>query len=764
MRPLDGVRVFTFAEGPAVSLASMVLADFGAEVIRVEREGGDPWRAHPAARMTYRGQTCVTWHPAETARLRALVRESADAVIVSGESRAFADARDDLIVCDVSAFGRAPLDRVPMHEALVGARLGRMAAFQGLVARDGPVYSALQVATHATGQAIASAILAGLVRYARSGRGSRFATSLARGLLPYEMGGLFALQQAERGGTPVPAVDPHRVMPTINYHPVQCADGRWLQLGNLLPHLLQRFLELTGLDAEVPAHLRGKAPAEWPADWLEAFRDRLLDVMSTRTADAWMHIFVADGGVVAHPYQTTAQALDDPDVVANGHVVAEGNVRQLGLVARLARTPGAVAFEFPAPGSTALDDVTVSARRRPAASAPSPAPLDGITVVEFATIIAAPLGVACLADLGARVIKVEPIEGDPFRGMLNGFGAARVNAGKESIALDLKHPEGRRIAQALVARADVLVHNYRPGVPEKLGIGYADAVVLRPDIVYVAVNGYGREGPGALRPSTHPIPGGALGGVFCQLGGEPPREVGSIAERRDTARRLMRANEVNPDPNTSMVVATAALLGLAARVRHGVGQEIQVDMFGANAYANFDDFLDHPGKPQRRLPDAELYGLDPLYRLYRCRDGWIFLAAPTSQEATALFAALTEAGHPVSGSAALAEVFGRCEATEWEALLAPRGIGCVRADVPGLAAFLHRDPLARACGLVGDAPHAAWGTYRRHGRIVDYDHALALGGAPALGEHTRAILAELGESEDDTDRLLQQRGAGAPDA
>jgi crotonobetainyl-CoA:carnitine CoA-transferase CaiB-like acyl-CoA transferase len=545
-------------------------------------------------------------------------------------------------------------------------------------------------------------------------------------------------------------------MPTINYHPVQCADGRWLQLGNLLPHLLQRFLELTGLDAEVPAHLRGKAPAEWPADWLEAFRDRLLDVMSTRTADAWMHIFVADGGVVAHPYQTTAQALDDPDVVANGHVVARGKVRQLGLVARLARTPGAVAFEFPAPGSTALDDLAASSPRR-SPMGPSRAPLDGITVVEFATIIAAPLGVACLADLGARVIKVEPIEGDPFRGMLNGFGAARVNAGKESIALDLKHPEGRRIAQSLIGRADVLVHNYRPGVPEKLGIGYAHAMALRPDIVYVAVNGYGREGPGALRPSTHPIPGGALGGVFCQLGGEPSREVGSIAERRETARRLMRANEVNPDPNTSMVVATAALLGLAARVRHGVGQEIQVDMFGANAYANFDDFLDYSGKPARALPDGDLYGLGPLHRLYRCREGWVFLAAGTPREADALRNVLAAAGHPRLDVDELEALFAQRTAVEWERLLASRGIGCVRAHGPGLASFLATDPLAKTWGIVGEAGHRRWGAYLRHGRVVDYEGAAPLRGACELGEHTRALLEELGCDGADIDRMIQLR-------
>ena len=101
-----------------------------------------------------------------------------------------------------------------------------------------------------------------------------------------------------------------------------------------------------------------------------------------------------------------------------------------------------------------------------------------------------------LADLGARVIKVEPPEGDPFRAMMGGLGAARVNAGKESICVDLKTEEGRRVAHGLIARADVLIHNYRVGVPERLGIGYDEARAINPLLVYVSVNGYGPPGRG----------------------------------------------------------------------------------------------------------------------------------------------------------------------------------------------------------------------------------------------------------------------------
>ena len=772
MRPLDGVRVVNLGEGAEVGLAAMILADFGAEVVVVERPGGDPWRAQPAARLTLRGQRSVVWDPtdaAATAHLRTLVG-AADVVLSSRAPAVLAGAgldraarRPDLVFCDVSTFGRdGELANVPLDAALAAARTGRMLAFRGLAARDGPVYATLPVATHATAQATAAAALAGLVRHRRSGLGSTFAASLARGLLPYEMGGLFALQIAERGGAPLPPFDPFTAMPTINYHAAQCADGRWLQFGNLLPHLLARFLELTGLDAVVPEALRGKSPVEWPADALETFRAQMLARIQERTAAEWMAIFVADGGVVAHPYQTTQQALDDPDLVANGHVVAERGVRQLGVVARLERTPGRASFDVPAVGSTRLDAVAWPARDRRAHAAPSAAPLAGITVVEFATIIAAPLGVATLADLGARVIKVEPLEGDPFRGMLNGLGAARVNLGKESIALDLKAKEGQRIARELIAKADVLIHNYRPGVPERLGIGYADAKAVNPQLVYVAVNGYGRAGPGALRPSTHPIPGAALGGVVWQMRGALPAALGDVASVRETARKLSRAQELNPDPNTSMVVATAALLGLAARLAHSVGQEVQVDMFGANAYANFDDFIDYPGKPSRRAPDDELLGFGALHRLYRCRSGWVFLDAESAEAQAALHAALAALGYRDADAASLASVFAEREAGWWESALAPRGVGCVVADpAASTAAWLRADPLARRYGLVGEAEHREWGTHLRPGRVVDYIGAPRLRGACVLGEHTRALLEELGHRGADIERLLAARAVVA---
>jgi len=112
------------------------------------------------------------------------------------------------------------------------------------------------------------------------------------------------------------------------------------------------------------------------------------------------------------------------------------------------------------------------------------------------------------------------------------------------------------------AGADVLVHNFRPGVPERLGIGYAQVSACNPRIVYVSATGYGETGPYAHRPSAHPAAGAALGGVLWQAGAAmPPATVDGadeIDEIKEIARRFYRANELNPDPNTSLAIASAS--------------------------------------------------------------------------------------------------------------------------------------------------------------------------------------------------------------
>ena len=779
--PLSGVTVIDESQGPVAGLATMVLGDFGARVIKLEPAAGDPHRGQASAPLWLRGKQSVVMD-GSTPLVQggsAALAASAD-VWVRGPAFDGSALADDellqvnprLVVAWVSAFGRSgPYASYPPHEAIVAARAGRMLQFRGLPARPGPVYAALQVATHATSQSLLAAILAALQARDRDGIGQVIETSLLRGLLPYDMGGLLMPQAQrwlqERGEPPLPLPpDPATAMPTLNYHPLRTKDGRWLQMGNLLPHLFENFVRAVGLWTEYEALDERGPTALWPEHKVEAFRDLMQARMQERTLDEWQRLFVADGGIASHAYQSTQQALDDDDLVANGHSVPLGeDGRQLGLLARLTRTPGKVGARAPALGEhtrEVLERIVAPQRPRSAAPAPSLArrrpPLDGVTVVEAATIIAAPLAAALLADMGARVIKFEPPDGDPFRAMAPGLGALRVNTGKESISLDLKHPRAQAIAQRLLARADVFIHNYRPGVPQRLGLGYEQLAATNPGLVYVSANGYGPSGPGALRPSTHPIPGAALGGVLHQIGGATAEGPMDATGLRETARRLMRANDVNPDPNTSLVICAAALLGLTARRRLGVGQQVFVDMFGANAYANFDDALRYPGKPPRLSPDRDGLGLDPLWRLYPCARGWVFLGIADDAQWRSMLAIVgdvaaarlpRDAGTARRGGAKVADtlqqMFADADAAQWEARLAPRGVGCVQADAGLPEQFFLDDPHARAEGLVTPAQHPSWGGYLRHGAQSRFHGTPCELRGPALaGQHTDALLEELG--------------------
>ena len=781
---LDDLRVLDLSEGPVGGIATMVLADFGADVVKVERPGGDPWRSVANAPMWLRGKRSAVLDLKTDEGRESLARlaEGADVVVTSGRpGKAEALGADyetlkarnpALVYCSITGFGaEGPYAGYPGYEAVVAARLGRMLTFSGLADREGPAYPAVQAGSHATSQAAIHGILAALMAREQSGRGQLVETSLLQGLFSYDLGGLFRSQLGDRfpdifAGLAMP------VMPTLNYHALPTKDGRWLQFGNLMAHLFDNYLAAVDLtDIFADPDYEG-SPALWPEEARERLRDRMFERMLERTADEWMETFIEHGGVAATPFQSTQQALDDPDLVLNGHVVERehptlGTVRQLGALARLTATPGAAGEAGPEPGQHTAEVLAETVPARPSVPAPTPAsgpPLEGVTVLEFATVIAAPLGAAILADLGARVIKVEPIGGDPFRAMgIASLGAARCNGSKESIALDLKSPEGQEIVQSLAASTDVIIHNYRPGVPERLGIGYETLKAIRPELVYVYVNGYGRNGPGAHRPSTHPIPGAGLGGALMQMGEGMPPVCTTIPELREIARKFFRANELNPDPNTSVVVASASLLALYARQRFGRGQEVFVDMFGANAWANADDFIAYEGKPPRPEPPADLYGLNATWRLYPAAEGWVFLGLATQPE-WRRFCALAgcpdlaadprfatpeaRAANDSALAGALAAHVATRPAGEWEALLATEGLGCVRADAAPVADFIAKDEHVAANGLRVPVRNTNLGEYERYGPLVDFsENPLELGGFPLAGEQSTDILAELGYDE-----------------
>ncbi|MGI8554365.1 MAG: CaiB/BaiF CoA transferase family protein [Dehalococcoidia bacterium] len=798
--PCAGLRVLDLSRGPAAGIATMVLGDFGAEVIKIEPPGGDPFQDLAASPVWLRGKQRIAVNLKTGEGVERLHDLAADADILVASYRpgvaqrlqadfeTLSTINPGLVYCSVTGWGPSgPYSGYRGYEGLVAAKSGRMMSFAGQIPRAGPVYAAVQVGIHAAAQAAVQGILAALLVRAESGRGQLVETSLLQGMLPYDLAGLF-IQQLMRTLPDQYPIDPLAAitrLPTLQYQPVLTADGRWLQLGNLVEHLFHAFIVAADL-SWIYGDPRFEGAPYLADEPREALRDVILERMQERTLAEWMECFIADGNVASEPIVSTQDALQHPQALHNRNVVQVdyarlGRVKQIGLLAYLPQTPGVVAgCRPPTNDPVRFSETTaesIQTRRRTSSREGQRGerrvrhPLEGVTVVEFASIIATPLACSLLGDLGARVIKVEPPEGDGYRNLGNGVGVAKTTASKESICLDLKAEAGRKIAHQLLERADVLVHNYRPGVPERLGIGYEQVRAFNPEIVYVSATGYGSDGPYAHRPSAHPIAGALAGGVLWQAGSTmPPTHVEGLEAIRECARRLYRANEVNPDPNSSMVIATAAMLGLYVRKTQGIGQHVQTNMLISNAYANLDDFLAYDGKPERQLVDPALHGLHALYRLYPAAEGWVFLACPFEEEWQRLCLALNRAelladprfrtaaarrAHDADLVGLLGGIFSERTADAWEEYLTDRDLGCVRADRDTPGSFWDRDEHVYQNGFVREAEHLRWGPYWRHGPLVSLSETPGRYGAGVLGgQHTRQLLRELGYSGEEITALI----------
>jgi crotonobetainyl-CoA:carnitine CoA-transferase CaiB-like acyl-CoA transferase len=214
------------------------------------------------------------------------------------------------------------------------------------------------------------------------------------------------------------------------------------------------------------------------------------------------------------------------------------------------------------------------------------------------------------------------------------------------------------------------------------------------------------------------------------------------------------------------------LLGLYARRRTGIGQQIFISMLGANGYANYDDFLSYAGKPPRALLDADLYGTSALYRLYRAKDSWVFLALHDDREWT-VFCAITGqaalADDPRFSTAEaraanegplvqiLAALFAERAAADWEQVLIPAGAPCVESIAQSPGMFFRTHEQMRANGFDVRATHAMWGEYQRWGPTVVFSDTPGQYGPGVLaGQNTDAILREFGIPEGDIADLRRQ--------
>jgi crotonobetainyl-CoA:carnitine CoA-transferase CaiB-like acyl-CoA transferase len=375
----------------------------------------------------------------------------------------------------------------------------------------------------------------------------------------------------------------------------------------------------------------------------------------------------------------------------------------------------------------------------------------GLRVLDLGQGVAAPYCAMLLAMHGAAVVKLEPMDGDWSRGLGTQYDhqhtamSAHYNRGKRSLALDLRSPRAREIALALADRADILVEGFRPGVAARLGLGWEALSDRNPRLVYLSVSGFGQDGPYAQVACTDSVAQAYSGLMSVNLGNDgAPHRVGAIII----------------DTLTGLYAAQALGVALYARERNGKGQRLEVSLTQCAAAILGHKLAEHV------LEGGAPRALNVPTGAYRTRDGWIMIALIREIDFSRLAGAL---GRPdlvadprfadfaarARHAAALAEIIGAVFPTDttagWLARL--RAADLLADRVNGFDDWL-ADPHIIATGgavAVNQPGMGQFPTPRTPGLSAAADKALSP--APRIGEHGRAILAELGLDDGTVARL-----------
>jgi crotonobetainyl-CoA:carnitine CoA-transferase CaiB-like acyl-CoA transferase len=397
----------------------------------------------------------------------------------------------------------------------------------------------------------------------------------------------------------------------------------------------------------------------------------------------------------------------------------------------------------------------------------SDAPLSGIRVLEVGNYMAGPFCGMQLADLGAEVIKLEhPDGGDQVRlsaPLIDGEGSAfmRLNRNKRSVALDLKSVSGKAVFRRLVATADIVVENLRPGTMADLELDYERLRSLNPRLIYVAASGWGQDGPLRDRPGMD-IMAQARSGLMSITGtpdGDPVKIGVPIC-----------------DLVCALYGALAAVAALHARRETGAGQFIDVSLLESGvSFAIWEAGL-YFATGEVPKPSGSAHQNAAPYQAFRAADGWLTIGATTKYNWTAMCNALgltrlvddsryADANlrheHRHVLAATIEEVTTTRPAAHWLALLDHAGVPCAPLQDFGQ---VFTDPHLLARNYFWDAPHAKAGTVRQLGSPMRFSRTPARRdrAGPLLGEDSAAVLAELGYDAAEVRSMLEQKVVGAP--
>lgn len=806
---LAGMRVLDLSWGVAGPMVTMLLADHGADVIKVEPPCGDPFRSQLGYKTWQRGKRSAVLNlrnPADLDDFLALAAHS-DVLVESfapgvtarlGIDYAALSARNPrLIYASITAYGRNNEHAGrPGHDLLVAARTGlnwehrswpegavlHMAGLPDPLAdfevpwdflqgppREGPMTTAAPAPSLGAFYAALTAINAALVARETTGRGQWIETSLLQGA---GNAALAAWQRAERSDTP--GYNTWIVSSKSPKGHFRCKDGQWIHQWVMNPRFVLEASEGdvidcnpdlsvqndpnrfgTGLEEIVVISHYHPILAERVAkfnseDWLRAAAAADVPIQIVRSAEESLAdpLLLADGCV---------RELDDPEL---------GPIRQLGTVIDLALTPSTPGGPAPHPGehSAAVRAEAALLKARPIApavpSAPALAgPLAGIRVLDLGLAVAGPFAGQVLADLGADVIKINAFHDYYFHRNHLAFAC---NRGKRSLCVDLKTAKGMEILRELVATSDVVLTNMRYDAAVRLGVDYEALKAIRHDLVYCHMRGNDR-GPRANLPANDQM-GACLAGLEYEDGGmgDGGKPLWSLTAFGDTGCGFLAANGI--------------LKALYHRKRTGEGQFVSAAIVNAQLL-NCSHVIARPdgsGFDRPRL-DAMQTGMTALYSLYETGDGWIALAAVTDMAWDALKASLALpalddprfAAHEGrrANEKVLRQVLGKAfllrSAAQWFALLDAAGVPVEISD-PTFGQRLHDTNWLREREWTVAHDHPLVGRFEQFGRIFDFSETQApLERAPlVMGDGTRDVLAELGYEDADIMQLHEDKVVG----
>ncbi|MBW0101214.1 CoA transferase [Pseudonocardia sp. KRD291] len=728
--PLDGVRIVDLTTGLAGPFATRVLAEAGADVVKVEPPGGDPARdERPAGFATWNrskrsvildldtqdgrdalenllGRADVLAHDLPHARARALGLDP-DSV---------ATRLPDVLVATVPSYPAGhPLQDLGASDAMVQAAQGFMDEQQGH--RDGPVYIRMPFPSWCAGYLLATGIVARLVQRARHGVVLPVATSVFQGgLAP-------AALYWQRWERLPPSLTRHtlpKIWPDAALSIFGCSDGRYVQLAGAVGGWIESppVLEALALADLVDLSEVGVTPQNWET-WDAVFRAR---------SSRWWLDALNDADVPCVLVHELGECFTDEQALGNDYVVEVDDPvigPALQAAAPVATTPAA---RVPAPvlGTSTVDEVLAGwTAREPAGyvSPPTgdPRPLAGLRVLDFGSVVAGPFGAQCLGDLGADVVKVEPLAGDRGRGLTQFAGCHRA---KRSLAIDLKAPVAREVLERLVRSSDVVLHNMRLGPAARLGLDGPGLAATNPDIVFSHVSAYGPRGPMATFPGYDPTAQAMTGWEHANAG------VG----RTPTWLR----NSVF-DVQAGLAGALGALLGLHRRATTGTPGEAATSLLAVGINAASEVAVALPARTVTPYPvlSADQTGLDDTHRLYQLADGWILVDAG-DQEQTRAFRELLgpDAGRP-------AEALSVRSVQETLTDLEDAGVAATSVGLDQLDAFME-SPVHRELGLSRCLRTRGFGAIDLVAGFWSLGAAPEGESVPDLGEHSREVLAELG--------------------